>query len=423
VNAVLLVDDERDFVDLLAQRLSARGFTVRVAYDAEQALALAAGQEPDVAVLDIGLPGMDGLALLAELKRLRPAAEALMLTGASDLGTAVAGMKLGAADYLVKPAPIERLVEAITRAQERRQERLESLRMAETAKMAALGHMAEGVAHEINNPVNTMASLAGWLGDLTADLRAELGDGRESAAATLAEMDASAAKLAEQARRVKAITAKLLCLCHKARPAAAPLAEMDASAAKLAEQARRVKAITAKLLCLCHKARPAALEALPGGGEKVALARLVGELLEERRERLDAAGVNASTHIASDLPPLLLPGVGLPGADLATALGNILDNALDAMPEGGELRVAAVRDADQGPGGLVRIEIADSGHGILPAHLPRVFEPFFSTREVGRGTGLGLTVSYGTVKSLGGDIEIDSAPGRGARVVVTLPLR
>ena len=385
MNAVLLVDDERDFVDLLAQRLSARGFTVRVAYDAEQALALAAGQEPDVAVLDIGLPGMDGLALLAELKRLRPAAEALMLTGASDLGTAVAGMKLGAADYLVKPAPIERLVEAITRAQERRQERLESLRMAETAKMAALGHMAEGVAHEINNPVNTMASLAGWLGDLTADLRAELGDGRESAAATLAEM--------------------------------------DASAAKLAEQARRVKAITAKLLCLCHKARPAALEALPGGGEKVALARLVGELLEERRERLDAAGVNASTHIASDLPPLLLPGVGLPGADLATALGNILDNALDAMPEGGELRVAAVRDADQGPGGLVRIEIADSGHGILPAHLPRVFEPFFSTREVGRGTGLGLTVSYGTVKSLGGDIEIDSAPGRGARVVVTLPLR
>jgi len=385
VNAVLLVDDERDFVDLLAQRLSARGFTVRVAYDAEQALALAAGQEPDVAVLDIGLPGMDGLALLAELKRLRPAAEALMLTGASDLGTAVAGMKLGAADYLVKPAPIERLVEAITRAQERRQERLESLRMAETAKMAALGHMAEGVAHEINNPVNTMASLAGWLGDLTADLRAELGDGRESAAATLAEM--------------------------------------DASAAKLAEQARRVKAITAKLLCLCHKARPAALEALPGGGEKVALARLVGELLEERRERLDAAGVNASTHIAPDLPPLLLPGVGLPGADLATALGNILDNALDAMPEGGELRVAAVRDADQGPGGLVRIEIADSGHGILPAHLPRVFEPFFSTREVGRGTGLGLTVSYGTVKSLGGDIEIDSAPGRGARVVVTLPLR
>lgn len=386
MNAVLLVDDERDFVDLLAQRLGARGFSVRTAYDAEEALALAAGQEPDVAVLDIGLPGMDGLALLAELKRLRPGAEALMLTGQNDLATAVAGMKLGAADYLVKPVPIERLVEAIGRAQERRQERLESYRMAETAKMAALGHMAEGVAHEINNPVNTMDSLAGWLGDLAADLRTELGPGAPAAAA-------------------------------------ATLGEMDRSAAKLGEQARRVKAVTAKLLCLCHKPRPASLVALPGGGEKVELPRLVAELLDERRGRMEAAGVRASTSLEADLPPLLLPGTGLPGADLATALGNILDNALDAMPGGGELTVGAATGAGPAGGRLARIEIADTGHGILPAHLPRVFEPFFSTREVGQGTGLGLTVSYGTLKSLGGDIEIESRPGQGARVLVTLPLR
>lgn len=386
MNAVLLVDDERDFVDLLAQRLAARGFSVRTAYDAVEALALAAGQEPDVAVLDIGLPGMDGLALLAELKRLRPGAEALMLTGQNDLATAVAGMKLGAADYLVKPVPIERLVEAISRAQDRRQERLESYRMAETAKMAALGHMAEGVAHEINNPVNTMASLAGWLGDLAADLRAELGAAVPQAAA-------------------------------------ATLGEMDASAAKLGEQARRVKAITAKLLCLCHKPRPAALQALPGGGDLVELPRLLAELLEERRGRMEAAGVRAAASLDGSLPPLTLPGSGLPGADLATALGNILDNALDAMPGGGALTVSA--GIGEGPEGgrIVRVEIADTGHGILPAHLPRVFEPFFSTREVGQGTGLGLTVSYGTLKSLGGDIEIDSVAGQGARVLVTLPLR
>jgi len=386
VNAVLLVDDERDFVDLLAQRLGARGFSVRTAYDAEEALALAAGQEPDVAVLDIGLPGMDGLALLAELKRLRPGAEALMLTGSNDLATAVAGMKLGAADYLVKPVPIERLVEAISRAQDRRQERLESYRMAETAKMAALGHMAEGVAHEINNPVNTMDSLAGWLGDLAADLRGELGEGVPPAAA-------------------------------------ATLREMDTSAAKLGEQARRVKAITAKLLCLCHKPRPAALQALPGGGEQVELPRLVAELLEERRGRMEAAGVRAATSLDGGLPPLMLPGSGLPGADLATALGNILDNALDAMPGGGALTVSAGTGEGPAGGRIARIEIADTGHGILPAHLPRVFEPFFSTREVGQGTGLGLTVSYGTLKSLGGDIEIDSVAGQGARVLVTLPLR
>jgi two-component system NtrC family sensor kinase len=58
----------------------------------------------------------------------------------------------------------------------------------------------------------------------------------------------------------------------------------------------------------------------------------------------------------------------------------------------------------------------------LPKHLPRVFEPFFSTREVGQGTGLGLSVSYGTLKSLGGDIEISSPPGQGVTVLIRLPL-
>lgn len=149
----------------------------------------------------------------------------------------------------------------------------------------------------------------------------------------------------------------------------------------------------------------------------------MGELLAEREARIRAVGVRVTTLLDADLPPLLLPGVGLPGADLSTALGNILDNALDAMPEGGTLSISAARDDSAAPGGVAHIEIADTGPGIPPEILPRVFEPFFSTREVGRGAGLGLAVSYGTVKSLGGDIEIDSRPGAGARVRVTLPLR
>ncbi len=383
MNAVLLVDDERDFADLLAERLQARGFQVRTAYDGEEALRLAAGHELDVAVLDVNMPGMDGLEVLRELKRIKPQAEALMLTGQRDLATAIQGMKLGATDYLVKPVPIERLVEAILRAQDRREERLEGQRMAETAKMAALGHMAEGVAHEINNPVNTMVSLAGWLEDLALDLGAALP-----------------------------------CAAPAASPAspAATLAEMQASARKMREHGQRVKEITAKLLCLCHKAEPQGGEAPKGPAETLDLARLLGELLAERQARADAAGVTLTAAIAPALPGLGLPPAGLPGADLRTALGNILDNALDAMPGGGALRLAATQQDRE-----VRIEVADSGHGILPAHLPRVFEPFFSTKEVGQGTGLGLSVSYGTVKALGGDIEISSQPGQGATVVVILP--
>lgn len=391
MNAVLLVDDERDFADLLAERLEARGFAVQTAYDGEEALRLAAGSDVDVAVLDVNLPGMDGLAVLRELKLVRPQAEALMLTGQNDLATAVAGMKLGATDYLVKPVPIERLVEAIARAQERRRERQEGLRMAETAKMAALGHMAEGVAHEINNPVNTMVSLAGWMGDLVADLRVDL------------RMDL---QVGAQDGPVQAVSNDLN--------------ELGESAAKLREQGQRVKEITAKLLCLCHKAHaescPGQAAGGQGGESQVDMPTLVNALLAERRQRMEEAGVTAFPALAPELSPLRLPPQNLPGADLSTALGNILDNALDAMPSGGRLWIiVSQRDHE------LRIEVEDTGHGILPAHLPRVFEPFFSTRAVGQGTGLGLSVSYGTVKSLGGDIVITSQPDQGTKVLITLP--
>jgi signal transduction histidine kinase len=381
MNAVLLVDDERDFADLLAERLQARGFTVNTAYDGEDALRLAAGIEVDVAVLDVNLPGIDGLSLLRELKKLKPHVEALMLTGQNDLATAVAGMKLGASDYLVKPVPIERLAEAILRAQDRREERLEGLRMAETAKMAALGQMAEGVAHEINNPVNTMVSLAGWLEDLVDDLRAEL--------ATQSQAEAKATTLGE----------------------------MRDSARKMREHGQRVREITAKLLCLCSQGKSPARTGAPAGADApLDLRALLLGLLETRQARLDAAGVRTRLDLPQSLPPLTLPAAGLPGTDLATALGNILDNALDAMPGGGELVLSASAQDRE-----ARIEIADTGCGILPAHLPRVFEPFFSTKEVGQGTGLGLSVSYGTVKALGGDIDIISEPGQGTRVTVSLP--
>lgn len=386
MNAVLLVDDERDFADLLAERLSARGFLVQTAYDGEEALRLAAVHELDVAVLDVNLPGIDGLAVLRELKKLKPQAEALMLTGQKDLATAILGMKLGATDYLVKPVPIERLTEAILRAQDRREERLEGQRMAETAKMAALGHMAEGVAHEINNPVNTMVSLAGWMEDLAQELGEAQATGpagapQASPADTLAEMLASARKMREHGQRVKEITAKLLCLCHNSGP----------------------------------REQGAAAEAA-GPGALLDLGRLLERLVDERRGRLEDSGVNLSPALSPDLPSLALPPSGLPGADLGTAIGNILDNALDAMPGGGQLWLIASAHGHE-----VHIEVEDTGLGILPAHLPRVFEPFFSTKDVGQGTGLGLSVSYGTVKALGGDIDITSQPGQGTKVLVTLP--
>ena len=96
---------------------------------------------------------------------------------------------------------------------------------------------------------------------------------------------------------------------------------------------------------------------------------------------------------------------------------NLLSNAVDAMPRGGavRLRLAAT------PGGGARLTVADEGHGIPEEIQARIFDPFFSTKEIGKGTGLGLAISYGIVHDHGGDIVVDSAPGQGAAFTVILP--
>ncbi len=117
------------------------------------------------------------------------------------------------------------------------------------------------------------------------------------------------------------------------------------------------------------------------------------------RERLDDAAVHAD--------PDQIEQVAL----------NLLSNAVDAMPRGGTVRLNLICENDE-----VRLSIADEGHGIPAEILPRIFDPFFSTKEIGKGTGLGLAISYGIVQDHGGDIVVESSGGRGAQFTVVLPV-
>ncbi|MBO0800260.1 MAG: histidine kinase, partial [Blastocatellia bacterium] len=96
---------------------------------------------------------------------------------------------------------------------------------------------------------------------------------------------------------------------------------------------------------------------------------------------------------------------------------NLIINARDAMPEGGRLEIATEASADS-----VVIKFRDSGMGIDPEHLSRIYDPFFTTKQIGKGTGLGLAVSYGIIKDHGGHIDVESRPGEGALFLITLPL-
>jgi len=127
---VLLVDDEEQFVETLAQRLEARDFTVATAFNGDQALDYLKGRDVDVVVLDVLMPGLSGIDTLREMKKIRPLTEVIMLTGHATVETAIEGMKLGAFDYLMKPTEIDELVEKITKAQRRKAEHEERIQKA-----------------------------------------------------------------------------------------------------------------------------------------------------------------------------------------------------------------------------------------------------------------------------------------------------
>jgi len=128
---LLLVDDEKEFIGMLSQRLEARGFEVTTALSGEQALERVGEQDVDVVILDVAMPGKDGMSTLKEIKALKPLISVIMLTGHATVETAIEGMKRGAFDYLMKPTDMRDLVEKITRAAELKTAHEERIRKAE----------------------------------------------------------------------------------------------------------------------------------------------------------------------------------------------------------------------------------------------------------------------------------------------------
>ena len=134
---ILIVDDERDFVEILSLRLTDAGHRVRAAYSGQEALAVMAETEPealpdiDVIILDIKMPGMDGIETLKQIKTRYPVVEVILLTGHGAVDTAVKGLKSGAFDYLLKPADFDQLTVKLESARKQRDAQASRIREAE----------------------------------------------------------------------------------------------------------------------------------------------------------------------------------------------------------------------------------------------------------------------------------------------------
>ncbi|MBW1703936.1 MAG: response regulator [Deltaproteobacteria bacterium] len=134
---VLMVDDEKEFVETLSERLILRDYDVTTAFNGEEAIDKVKNYLFDVIILDVLMPGMSGIETLREIKKIKPLIEVIMLTGNATMETAIEGMKLGALDFLLKPCETEALIAKIDKAYAKKAEQDERIRAARVEELVS----------------------------------------------------------------------------------------------------------------------------------------------------------------------------------------------------------------------------------------------------------------------------------------------
>ncbi|MBW1702415.1 MAG: response regulator [Deltaproteobacteria bacterium] len=366
---LLLVDDEEEFRGTIAKRLTLRGISPEQAASGEECLSVLEKMPMDVVVLDVKMPGMSGIEALHHIKEKYPKTEVILLTGHATTLDGVEGIKAGAFDYLSKPIELDHLIGKIKHAYDKIRREEEKLKEAEfrekmeqqmiaTERLASLGTLAAGVAHEINNPLAIIKESAGWM---------------------------------------KLILKKDECAEIPRKQ------DFDMALNKIEKGVERAKRITLQLLGFARK-------------DDSVLAELnLKELADEAIRLVTREAANKDIEIVQEMD---IPGntIWSDPYQLRQVLINLLTNAIHATGSGGNITIKLEVIGEE-----VALSVQDTGQGIPKENLERIFEPFFSTKSPGEGTGLGLFVTRGIVEKLGGKIEVESRLGHGTSFCIKLP--
>jgi two-component system NtrC family sensor kinase len=404
---VVIVDDDPLVRESLYLTLIQCDYIVHQSDNGGDALRLIAEVSADIVVTDVNMPVVCGLELLEKTRALEPDLPVILLTGHANLDIAIAAIKRGAYDLILKPYDIHQILNSIDRGIDHRrlkniernyraelersvEERTRELvsaheRMIQGEKLASIGQLAAGVAHEINNPVGFIGSNLHSLGKYVERLTDFVG--------TLSDLITSSCspdvleKLHQERRR-----AKLDFI----------LGDIQQLIGESHEGTERIRNIVHSLKSFSHSDNAESVPANLNEGLESTLNIVWNE-------------IKYVATVEKDLLPL--PLTRCYPQKLNQVFMNLLVNAGHAIKEQGTITIRTWHSD-----GAVFISIADSGCGIPQENLSRVFEPFFTTKGVGKGTGLGLSISYDIVKMHNGEITVQSELGKGTTFTVRIPV-
>jgi signal transduction histidine kinase len=404
-HVILLVDDEANVLTALFRLLRKENYRILTASSGEQGLKVLKKMGVQLVITDQKMPEMSGIELLRLVSKEFPEIIRIMLTGYSDLKLAEEAINKGEVyRFLTKPWSDEDLKAAIRQGLERydlerknkelleltsrQNEELKELnqnleqlveertrklkesqeQLIQSEKMAALGLLIGGVAHEINNPLTGIIGLTQLL----------LNQGRPDT------------------------------------PTYQDLKEIETSALKC-------KSIVEGLLSFSRQ------QGKEDQGKEDRKNHNINQVIKSTLSIFENQASLNEIKVMSELSPDL-PPVSINFNQIQQVLLNLITNACQAMTGGGELRIVTRYQLPDGgqnkkPGtqDLVEIVVSDTGQGISPENLGKIFDPFFTTKEEGKGTGLGLAVSYGIIQDHKGSIRAESEPGRGTSFTISLP--
>lgn len=411
--SILIVDDVPANLNLLAGILKQHGYKVRPAPSGSLALEAARHAPPDLILLDIHMPEMDGF----EVCRLLKAEEALreipvlFISALTETKDKVRAFDAGGVDYITKPFQVEEVLARVRTHLELRRVRRElkkknkrlkktidelknaQVRLIQSEKMAALGVLSAGIAHEINNPVN-------FIKTSTLSLKRDVED--------LLKITDLAVSLCRGAPERECQDIERLSEEIEYETIMNEVPDLFAS---ILEGVRRTEEIVRSLRTFARQDEVMSQE--------VDVHEVIDSALVMLRNRY-----KTSIHIVrayGKLPPIPC-FIG----KLSQVMINVLGNAIDAVEgkEGDGLRqITITTEVVELQGrSFAAVHVADTGTGIPQELIHKVFDPFFTTKEVGKGVGLGLFITRNIVQQHKGIVEVSSQPGQGAIFSIYLPV-